>query len=93
MFIALRTLPPAGRMSNVIALRAARRWKAVLEYRARGGQQSVEHFFEEISELHLIVELSPDWNRLIRCTVTLNRPDTCKEQNSVIKARGKNRAK
>ena len=73
-------------MSNVVTLHADKRWKAVIEYRTEDGAESVEHYFEELSELHLIIEHGPDWNLLIRCTITLNRPDSSKEQNSVHKA-------
>jgi hypothetical protein len=73
-------------MSNVTTLHGNKRWKAVAEYRTEDGPKSVEHYFEEISDLHLIVEHGPDWNSLIRCTVTLNRPDGGEEQNSVEKA-------
>ncbi len=73
-------------MSNVFTLHAGKRWKAVIEYRTHEGQKQVEYFFEEISDLHLIIEHGPDWNFLIRCTVTLNRVDDGEEQNSVGKA-------
>ena len=73
-------------MSNVITLHADKRWKAVIEYRTDTGAESIEHYFEELSELHLIIEHGPDWNFLIRCTITLNRPDNSEEQNSVHKA-------
>lgn len=33
-----------------------------------------------------IFDHGPDWNQLIRCTVTLNRPDDGEDQNSVEKA-------
>lgn len=73
-------------MSNVIPLHAGKRWKAVIDYRSDEGLKSVEHYFEEISDLHLIIEHGPDWNFLIRCTVTLNRSDDGEEQNSIDKA-------
>lgn len=73
-------------MSNVITLHGEKRWKAVVDYQTDDGPESVEHFFEEISDLHLIIEHGPDWNRLIRCTLTLNRPDDGGQQNSVEKA-------
>jgi hypothetical protein len=73
-------------MSNVVTLHTDKRWKAVIEYRTDNGQTSVEHYFEEISDLHLIIEHGPDWNFLIRCTVTLNRYDDGEEQNSFEKA-------
>ena len=74
-------------MNNVVTLHLDKRWKAIIEYRADEGPMSVEHYFEEISDLHLIIEHGPDWNFLIRCTVTLNRRDGGAEQNSVEKAR------
>jgi hypothetical protein len=73
-------------MSDVVTLFANKRWKAVIDYRTDEGEKSLEHYFEEISDLHLIVEHGPDWNFLIRCIVTLNRPDDGAEQNSVAKA-------
>jgi len=78
----------AGRhvgMSEVVTLFADKRWKAIIEYRSEEGSRSLEHYFEEISDLHLIIEHGPDWNQLIRCTVTLNRSDGGEEQNSVAK--------
>lgn len=71
--------------SNVVSLHGDKRWKAVIEYRTDEGVESIEHYFEEISDLHFIIEHGPDWNSLIRCTVTLNRADDGEEQNSVEK--------
>jgi len=74
-------------MSNVVTLHAEKRWKAVIDYRTSwGGEQSVEHYFEEIADLHLIIEHGPDWNFLVRCTLTLNRADDGEDQNSASKA-------
>lgn len=73
-------------MNNVVTLHRDRRWKAVIEYALENGPLSVEHYFEEISELHFIIEHGPDWNFLQRCTVTLNRSDDGGEQNSGEKA-------
>lgn len=73
-------------MTNIVTLHGDKRWKAVVEYRTDAGPQSVTHYLEEISNLHLIIEHGPDWNLLIRCTVTLNRPDDGGEQNSVEKS-------
>jgi hypothetical protein len=66
-------------MSEVVTLFADKRWKAVTDYRTEDGTKSLEHYFEEMSDLHLIIEHGPDWNLLIRCTVTLNRPDDGEE--------------
>ena len=70
-------------MTNVVTLHGDKRWKAVIEYLHQDdGMEQVEHFFEEISDLHHIIEHGPDWNLLIRCTVTLNRADDGEEQNN-----------
>ncbi|MCO5056941.1 MAG: hypothetical protein M9905_03445 [Rhizobiaceae bacterium] len=68
-------------MSNIFTLHTDKRWKAVIEYRGDGETQIVEHYFEEISELHLIIERGPEWNRLVCCTVTLNRDDSDEEND------------
>jgi hypothetical protein len=73
-------------MSNVVTLRIDKRWKAVIEHHTETGESRVEHYFEEIADLHLIIEHGPDWNRLVRCTITLNRPDDGEDQNSDTKA-------
>lgn len=74
-------------MNNVVTLHGEKRWKAVIEYRTAFGNETVEHFFEEVADLHFIIEHGPDWNLLVRCTITLNRSDDGGEQNSVEKAR------
>lgn len=73
-------------MSNVVTLHGDKRWRAVIEYQSANGPIVVEHFIEEIRDLHDIIEHGPDWNTLSRCTVTLNRPDGGEEQDSVEKA-------
>ena len=50
------------------------RWKAVAVYRTDSGGVDVEWFFEEIAELHDLIERGPHWDSLVSCTVTLNRP-------------------
>ena len=69
---------------NVFTLRTDKRWKAVIEYSGDGEPQLAEHYFEEISELHLIIERGPAWNRFVRCTITLNRDDD-DEQNDELR--------
>lgn len=49
-----------------------KRWRATALYRSVAGFVDVEWFFDEIEELHGLIERGPDWNTLIRCTVTLN---------------------
>jgi hypothetical protein len=73
-------------LTNIVSLHAGKRWRAIIVYRTNDGQQQGEHFFEEISDLHTIIEHGPDWNLLVYCVVTLNRPDDGEIQNSVEKA-------
>lgn len=49
-----------------------KRWKAAIWYQFASGSECSLHHFEEISELEAIIEHGPDWNMLIRCTITLN---------------------
>ncbi|PVE57189.1 hypothetical protein [Rhizobium rhizogenes] len=50
------------------------RWKAVAEYRSQAGIVDVEHAIEELEELHDLIERGPDWNTLVKITVTFARP-------------------
>ncbi|MEJ8309785.1 hypothetical protein [Agrobacterium larrymoorei] len=50
------------------------RWKAVAEYRSDAGVVDVEYAVEELDELHDLIERGPDWNTLIKITVTFTRP-------------------
>lgn len=63
-------------MSNVLCNPEVKptRWKAVAEYRSRAGIVDVEHAIEELDELHDLIERGPDWNTLIKITVTFARP-------------------
>lgn len=49
-----------------------KRWMAEIFYRTERPQAAVA--FEELEELHGIVELGPDWNEIDKIVVTLNRP-------------------
>lgn len=73
-------------MGNVVTLHGDKRWKAAIDYRRTEGVESVEHYFEKISDLHLIIEHGPDWNLLAHCVVILNRSDVGEGQNSSEKA-------
>jgi hypothetical protein len=79
-------------MTNIVTLHGNKRWRADLEYESRNGPIAIEHFFEEISDLHLIIEHGPDWNTLKTCIVRLNRTDDGADQNSVEKASRTERA-
>jgi hypothetical protein len=48
------------------------RWLAVITYRSPNGPIDVDHHFEEMGELHSIVERGPDWNEIERIEVRLN---------------------
>lgn len=74
-------------MTNVVNLHGERRWKAVIEYGHDNGPIVIEHYFEEITDLHNIIEHGPNWNTLIRCTVTLNRHDGGEVQDAKEQAR------
>lgn len=69
-------------MSNVVTLHQGKRWKAVLEYSTTTGPEVTEHYLEEVTELHNVMEHGPDWNTLIKCTLTLNRTDDGGQQNA-----------
>jgi hypothetical protein len=53
-------------VNNVVTLHTDKRWKAVIEYEHQNGPIKIEHYFEEIADLHLIIEHGPDWNTLTR---------------------------
>lgn len=74
-------------MTNVVSLHGNKRWRAAIEYQHQTGPISIEHFFEQISDLHLIIEHGPDWNTMIRCIVTVNRGDDGTQQHSTEQAR------
>jgi hypothetical protein len=73
-------------MNNVVTLHTDKRWRALVEYKSENGPISIEHFFEEIADLHVIIERGPDWNTLVRCVVTLNRPDGGTDQENLEKS-------
>jgi hypothetical protein len=74
-------------MTNVVNLHGEKRWRAVIEYEHQNGPIVIEHFLEEISDLHNIIERGPEWSTLVRCTVTLNRDDGGGQQNASEKAK------
>ena len=48
------------------------RWIAVVTYRSESGPIEVDHHFEELEELHTLIERGPDWNTIVSIVVTLN---------------------
>ena len=49
-----------------------KRWRAVIVYRTDVGLVDVEHFFEEIDELHVLVERGPSWFAIDHIRIDLN---------------------
>lgn len=69
-------------MNNVVSLHREKRWRAQITYATETEPEVVTHYFEEILDLHLIIEHGTDWNRLVQCVVVLNRHDDGEDQNS-----------
>ena len=51
------------------------RWRAKITYRSERGPIDVHHTFEEIEDLHDIIERGPHWDAIISCKITLNVSD------------------
>lgn len=49
------------------------RWIATIYYRSDAGLIDVDHDFEEIEDLHDIIEAGPDWHTIDRIVVRLAR--------------------
>lgn len=65
-------------MSNVVKItpRLPVRWVATCYYRTTDGLLDVDHGFQELFELHDIIERGPDWHTLDRIEVRMRRNDT-----------------
>jgi hypothetical protein len=48
------------------------RWIATATYRSEVGTIQINHQFEELLELHALIERGPDWNALICLEVLLH---------------------
>jgi hypothetical protein len=48
------------------------RWLATVKYRTDTGVSQVDHQFEEMFELHDLIELGPDWNCIESIHIELN---------------------
>jgi hypothetical protein len=48
------------------------RWLATATYRSERGPIEVDHAFEELEELHDLIERGPDWNTIETIIVRLN---------------------
>jgi hypothetical protein len=51
------------------------RWRAVVYYRTQMGVVDVEHYFEELHDLHELVEQGPDCNTIKRIEVSPRRAE------------------
>lgn len=49
------------------------RWRAVVTYRSQHGPVDVAHEFEEIADLHNLIERGPHWACISSIRVTLAR--------------------
>jgi hypothetical protein len=56
------------------------RWMAEISY--TDDRPSTEVAFEELGELHFIVEFGPNWNLIDQIVVTLNRPSVAPRKKS-----------
>jgi hypothetical protein len=48
------------------------RWLAIVKYRTNAGVNEVDHQFEELFELHDLIERGPDWNCVESIHIQLN---------------------
>ena len=48
------------------------RWIAIVTYRSTSGPIEVDHHFEELEELHALIERGPDWNTIDTIVVRSN---------------------
>ena len=45
------------------------RWRAVVHYRSEVGTVDVEHWVEELDEIHDLVERGPHWDTIKKITI------------------------
>jgi hypothetical protein len=48
------------------------RWIAIVKYRTDAGVNEVDHQFDELFELHDLIERGPDWNCIEGINIQLN---------------------
>jgi hypothetical protein len=49
------------------------RWSVTVQFRTDDGPVEAHYAIEELSELHNLIELGPDWNTIEKIEVTLAR--------------------
>jgi hypothetical protein len=62
------------------------RWLARVTYRGELGPIEVDHHFEELKELHDLIERGPDWNTIEDIVIRLNPRRTSYPGDTVEKA-------
>jgi hypothetical protein len=61
-----------NKKTNLAHAKRYSRWIATSTYRSERGPVVVEHYVEEIEELHNLIEHGPDWHSLVDLKVVLN---------------------
>lgn len=74
-------------MSNIVTLHGDKRWRAVAEYAHATGPVTIQHLFDDLSDLPRLLERGPDWSTLVRCTLTLNGNDDGSGEGRLAQAR------
>lgn len=49
-----------------------KRWRAVVTYFSEDGNVDVEHFIEELADIHDVIERGPNWYAIKDIVITLN---------------------
>ncbi len=62
------------------------RWVATVTYRSKKGPIDVDHCFEELADLHSLIERGPDWNTIEEIFVRLNPRRAAYPDDTVEKA-------
>lgn len=62
-----------GKIANFKTGRA--RWRATVHYRTDGGLLDVEHWLEELGDIHDLVERGPHWDSIAR--IEIERVNHC----------------
>jgi hypothetical protein len=59
------------------------RWLIEIGYRTESGSITVDHYVEELEDLHDVVERGPDWNTIEEIRVHLNPQRTLHPDDTV----------
>jgi hypothetical protein len=61
-----------NKKTNLAYAKRYARWIATSTYRSERGPVVVEHYIEELEDVHNLIEYGPDWNSLVDLKVVLN---------------------